>query len=152
MTSHARAKCFQTFHAMGMLLNSLPLPRTNIEWAQTLADAETLANNLKIKRTAYRWQWLLRTYIFAEMRHHGVYKLRIVEDWNADQLQEAIKPDQNQWLSTWMSSLAGNSLNKLLNRLEFKESLEMLSVFTCIMNDSAMMEFDFEHLKKNENA
>ena len=81
-----------------MVLNSLPVPRTNVAWAHVHADAEALSKRLKIKRSQYRWPWLLRTYIFAEMRHDGVSSLKIVNDWTSEQLQDAIKPDQ---MSGW---------------------------------------------------
>ena len=81
------------------------------------------------------------------MRHHGVETLKIAEDWNSEQLQDAIKPDQNEWLSKWMSCVADNSLKKLLRRLRFTESLEMLSVYSCVMNDSTTMAYSIDQLK-----
>ena len=126
---------------MGVVLNSLLVPRTNFEWAQVQADAEELPERLKIKRSQYRWPWLLRTYIFAEMRHAGVSSLKIVEDWTSEQLRGATKPDQNEWVARWMSGLAGTSLKKLLRLLRFREPLEMLSVYVCIMNDSSIMAY-----------
>ena len=142
------AQIYQTLHATGVLLNSLPIPRNNIEWAQVQTDAEVLADKLKIERPPYRWPWLLRSYIFAEMRHAGVNKLKIVEDWNAEQLQVAIRPDQNEWLSTWMHALAGDSLKALLRRMQFTESLEMLSIYSCILNDSSIMTYPLKQMKK----
>ena len=70
------AKTYQTLHYMGVVLNSLLVPRTNVEWAQVQADAEALSERLKIKRSQYRWPWLLQTYICAEMRHAGVSLLK----------------------------------------------------------------------------
>ncbi len=60
-----------------------------------------------------------------------------------------MRPDQNEWLSLWMSHLAGDSLRKLLQRLRFTESLEMLSVYACIMNDSAVAAYPLEQIKKH---
>ncbi len=139
----AHTKPLQTLHTMGVLLNSLPLPHTNHEWAQAQAAAEALAEKWKIKRSMCHWPWLWRTYIFAEMCHHGVKALKIVRDWDSQELQEALRLDQNEWLTSWMSYLAGNSLKKLLRRLRFTESLEM-SVFACIMNDSAVMKIPLD--------
>ena len=70
-------KTYQTLHSMGVVLNSLRAPRTNVEWAQVQADAEASSERLKSKRSQYRWPWLLRTYIFAEMRHAGVNSLKL---------------------------------------------------------------------------
>ena len=139
---------FQALHAMGVLLNSLPVPRTNVEWAQAQADAEALAERLNIKRSQYRWPWLLRTYLFVEMRHHGVKMLKIVADWTSEQLQQAIRPDQNEWLRVWMSGLAEDSLKKLLKKLRFTESLEMLSIYACVLNDSAIMGYPIEQMRE----
>ena len=134
---------------MGVVLNSLLVPRTNVEWAQAQADAEALSERLKIKRSQYRWPWLLRTCIFAEMRHAGVSLLKIVKDWTSEQLQDTIKPDQNEWAARWMKSgLAGTSLKKLLRLLRFREPLEMLSVYVCIMNDSSIMAYPLKQLKE----
>ena len=133
---------------MGVALNSLLAPRTNVEWSQAQADAEALSERLKIKRSQYRWPWLLRTYIFAEMRHAGVSSLKIVEGWTSEQLQDAIKPDQNEWVARWMSSLAGTLMKKLLRLLRFREPLEMLSVYVCIMNDSTLMAYPLKQLKE----
>lgn len=139
----------QALHTMGVLLNSLPVPRTNVEWAQAQADAEVLAERLNIKRSQYRWPWLLRTYLFVEMRHRGVKMLKIVADWSLEQLQQAIRPDQNEWLSIWMSGLAKDSLKKLLRQLRFTESLEMLSIYACILNDSAITGYSIEQMKEH---
>ena len=95
----AQAKALQALHTMGVVLNSLPVPRSNREWAQAQAAANTLADTMKINRSEYRWPWLVRAYLFAEMRHHGVTRLSIAEDWTLTQLQEAIQPDQNKWLT-----------------------------------------------------
>ena len=74
--------------------------------------------------------------------------MSIIEDWTLTQLEEAIKPDQNKWLTMWMTHVAGDSLKALLKRLYFAESLEMLSVYACVLNDSALMSCDIERLKE----
>ena len=84
------------------------------------------------------------------MRHHGVKNLSIVEDWTWTQLQEAIQPDQNKWLTMWMTRLANDSLKQLLKRLRFTESLEMLSIYACVLNDSTLMSLDFEEMKERK--
>ena len=57
----AQAEALQSLHTMGVLLNSLPVPRNNREWAQVQADANTMADRMKIKRQEYRWPWLVHT-------------------------------------------------------------------------------------------
>ena len=77
--------------------------------------------------------------------------MSIVEDWAVTQLQEAINPDQNKWLTMWMTHLAEDSLKQLLRRLRFTESLEMLSINACVLNDSALMTCDIEQIKERKN-
>eukprot|EP00974_Lingulodinium_polyedra_P066927 6477199-Lingulodinium_polyedra.AAC.1 len=60
---------------------------------------------------------------------------RVAPHWNTKELQDTIKPNQTERLSAWMSNLAGGSLRKLLRRLRCKESVEMLSMPTRVMND-----------------
>ena len=146
----AKAEGLLSLHAMGVLLNSLPTPRNNREWAKVQADVSRMADTLRIKRPEYRGPWLVRTYFFAEMRHHGVKKLSIVEDWTLTQLQEAIQPDQNKFLTMWMARLAEDSLKQLLRRIRFAESLEMLSVYACVLNDSTLMSCDVEEMKEHK--
>ena len=146
----AKAEGLLSLHAMGVLLNSLPTPHNNREWAKVQADANRMADALRIKRPEYRGPWLVRTYFFAEMRHHGVKNLSIVEDWTLTQLQEAIQPDQNKFLATWMTHLAEDSLKQLLRRIRFAESLEMLSVYSCVLNDSTLMSFGIEEIQERK--
>ena len=82
------------------------------------------------------------------MRHAGVSSLSIAEDEASEQLQGIIKPDQHEWVARWMSGLAGNSSKKLLRLLRFREPLEMLSVYACIMNDSSIMAYPLKQLKE----
>ena len=51
----AQAKALQALHTMGVVLNSLPVPRNSREWAQAQAAAITLADTMKINRSVYRW-------------------------------------------------------------------------------------------------
>ena len=146
----AKAEGLLSLHAMGVLLNSLPIPRNNREWAGVQADANRMADTLRIKRPEYRGPWLVRTYFFAEMRHHGVKNLRIVEDWTLTQLQEAIQPEQNKFLTMWMTHLAEDSLKQLLRRIRFAESLEMLSIYSCVLNDSTLMSFGIEEMQERK--
>lgn len=146
----AKAEGLLSLHAMGVLLNSLPTPHNNREWAKVQADANRMAEMQRIKRPDYRWPWLVRTYFFAEMRHHGVKNLSIVEDWTLTQLQEAIQPDQNKFLTMWMTHLAEDSLKQLLTRIRFAESLEMLSVYACVLNDSTLMQFGIEEMQERK--
>merc|ERR1712026_208100 len=57
----AKAEGLLSLHAMGVLLNSLPTPRNNREWAKVQADVSRMADTLRIKRPEYRGPWLVRT-------------------------------------------------------------------------------------------
>jgi hypothetical protein len=94
----AQTHSFQALHAMGLRLNMLPLTRTNAEWAQAQRQASAATETLNLKRSQYHWPRLVRTYLFAEMRHHGIMSLRVprIQDWDSKELQEAVKPDQNE--------------------------------------------------------
>ena len=127
----AQTETLQSLHAMGVLLNALPVPHNNREWAQAQADANVMAEKMRIKRTEYRWPWLVRTYLSTEMRHHGVKTLSIVEDWNLARLQEAIQPDQNKRLTLWMTHLADDSLKQLLRRLRFAVIGDVVNLCVC---------------------
>ena len=144
----AHTKPLQTMHSIGMLLNTLHLPRTNVAWAQAQEQANVAADRLNIKRSQYHWPWLVRTYLFAEMRHHGIMSLKVAQDWNTKELQEAIKPDQNEWLPLWMSNLAEDSLHKLLRRIRFTEPLEMLSIYACVMSDTTIMAYSSKQIQQ----
>ena len=76
--------------------------------------------------------------------------LNIVEDWNVMQLLEAIQPNQNKWLTLWMTHLAEDSLKQLLRRIRFAESLEMLSVYACVLNDSTLMQLGIEEMQERK--
>ena len=150
MFATAHTEALQSLHAMGVLLSSLPTPRNNRDWAKVHANVHTMEHALRIKPPEYRGPWLIRTYFFAEMRHHGVKNLSIVEDWTLTQLQEAIQPEQNKFLTMWMTHLAEDSLNQLLRRIRFRESLEMLSVYSCVLNDSTLMSFGIEEMQERK--
>lgn len=137
----AHTESLRALHTAGVVLNMLPVPRTNVEWTRAQEQANEAAEMLKLKRSQYHWPWLVRTYLIAEMRHHGIMSLRVVQDWNTKELQDAFKPDQNGWLSLWMSRLVGGSLRQLLLRLRFKESVELLSCFACVMSDNTIMAY-----------
>ena len=49
-----------------------------------------------------------------------------------------------------MTNLAEDSLKQLLRRIRFAESLEMLSVYACVMNDSTLMSFGIEEIQERK--
>ncbi len=139
----------QSLHRTGVLLGMVPIPHTNKEWAEALTKADTVADAWECKRSAYHWPWLVRVYLIAEMRHAGVHALQVTQDWKEKKLRQALKPDQSEWLPLWLSRLARGSLKRLLRRLKFKEPLELLSCFACVMADAGIMSYTTEELRQN---
>ena len=137
---------FITLHKTGLVLNSLPVPRDNVEWLNSVRAASERAKLDEIPTPDYHWPWLIRTYLIVEMRHQGIKRLEVKRDWCQDELTEALQPDRSKWISLWMSSLAGGSLKKLLRKLDFVEPLEMLSCYACLLGDNAIESIDADKL------
>ena len=57
---------------------------------------------------------------------------------------------QQPRLTMWMTYLAEDSLKQLLRRIRFAESLEMLSVYACVLNDSTLMQFGIEEMRERK--
>ena len=72
--------------------------------------------------------------------------LRATMDWDSKELQE--KPDQNKWLPMWMPKVAKYLLRKLLKHIRFREPVEMLSVYACVMHDTTIMAIPITQIRK----
>ena len=55
------------------------------------------------------------------MRHAGIDRLKLQQDWGPEEVAKAMVPDMSEWVPLWMKS-AGNSLKTLLNQLQYTES------------------------------
>ena len=78
------------------------------------------------------------------MRHQGIERLRVTTDWDKDAVASALVPDMNEWLGMWMACT--KSLKALLSRLAYREPLEMLSCFCCIMGDNDIDQYSTDAL------
>ena len=125
---------------MGVVLNTVGVPKTNVDWLVAFRKATRGAAYYSIPRSGYHWLWLVRSYLITEMRHHGIMRLQITAEWGLAEVAEALVPDQRQWLHVWMTTLAGDSLKKLVKMLAYSEPLEMLSCCTCIFGDDAIID------------
>ena len=94
----------------------------------------------------------LPLFVVAEMRHHGITSLRVTADWDSTGLQEAITPDQNKWLPMWMSKVANDSLRQLLKHIRFREPVEMLSAYACVMTDTTSMALPITQIRQQADA
>ena len=94
----------------------------------------------------------MNVYMIVEMRHKGIKELRVTIDWSHEEVAEAMLPDQSEWLGLWVRKVAEDSLKGLIKKLEYREPLEMLSCFACILGDSALDKFSLECLSKGAAA
>ena len=51
----------------------------------------------------------------------------------------------------WMTSVAADSLKQLMSRIHFAESVEMLSVYACVLNDSSLLTCPFDDMMKRKD-
>ena len=51
----------------------------------------------------------------------------------------------------WMTSLAADSLKQLMSRIHFAESVEMLSVYACVLNDSSLLTCPLDDMMKRKD-
>ena len=144
-------------HRVGRMLLHMRVPRTNHEWLQSIQGFGKRCSDLGIhagkRRDNYQFWWLARLYLIIEMRHQGIERLTVTEDWDKDQVNAAMVPDMNEWLHAWMTSKAGaTSLKSLLSKLSFREPLELLSCFCCILGDNVIDQCSTEDLYSARDA
>ena len=68
----ASTEKFVTLHHMGVVLNTLGVPKTSVDWLVAVRKAARGAAYYSIPRSGYHWLWLVRSYLITEMRHCGV--------------------------------------------------------------------------------
>jgi hypothetical protein len=79
-------------------------------WLSPLKHLQARAQTMRIKATDYLLGWLVRTHLIVEMRHAGIDRLKLQQDWGQHEVAKALVPDMNNWVSMWIKR-AGNSLN-----------------------------------------
>jgi hypothetical protein len=85
------------------------------------------------------------------MRHAGIDRLKLQQDWGQQEVAKALVPDMSEWVPLWMTS-AGNSLKTLLKQLQYTEPLEFLTCFACVMGDSAIDKWSTDELRSASHA
>ena len=83
---------------------------------------------MRIKATDYYFWWLVRTHVIVEMRHSGIDRLKLEQDWGQHNVAKALVPDMNNWVPMWVKRV-GNSLKRLWKQLQYTELLELLTCF-----------------------
>ena len=149
------AKMLQ-LHRLGRMLLQQQVPRTNQEWLDSLTKFGTQCSEAGInsgkREDNYQFWWLARMYLIVEMRHQGIQQLRVVTDWDKHQVVEAMVPDMSAWLSAWMASKDFPTLKALLSKLVYREPLEMLSCFCCVLGDNDIDQHSTEVLESARDA
>lgn len=136
-------------HRLGRSTQCLNVPRTNAQWLSEFRAARTRAQQYKLNHEGYHWDWLVRTRLVVEMRNAGIKRLSVDVDWDSDQVVQAMLPDQSDWLQMWMTK-TNNSLKQLLKALDFKEPLEMLSCFACVLGDISLHDASIDQTTCNQ--
>ena len=75
---------------------------------------------MRIKAADYHVWWLVRTHLIVEMRHAGIDRLKLQQDWGQHEVAKALVPDMSDWVPMW-TERGGNSLNILLKQLHYAE-------------------------------
>ena len=144
-------------HRLGRMLLLMPVPRTNQQWLESIegfgARCAQAGINTGQREYNYQFWWLARSYLIVEMRHRGIERLRVSADWDKDQVIAAMVPDMSDWLPSWMASKKkAISLKSLLSTLSYREPLEMLSCFCCILCDNEIEGHSTELLASARDA
>ena len=145
-------------HRLGRMLLPMRVPRTNQEWLASMQDfgrrcADAGINSGKTENH-YQFWWLARVHLIVEMRHRRIERLRVVADWDKDEVTMAMVLDMSDWLTTWITAaqVEAMSLKQLLSKLSYREPLEMLSCFCCILGDTSIDRFSIEELQSARDA
>ena len=145
-------------HRLGRMLLQMQVPRTNREWLESIEGFGKRCYDAGIntgqREDNYQFWWLARSYLIVEMRHQGIERLRVTDDWDKDQIAASMVPDMNEWLSAWMTSkeVGARSLKPLLSKLVYREPLELLSCFCCILGDGLIDQYSIDALDSARDA
>jgi hypothetical protein len=106
---------------------------------------------MRIKATDYDFWWLVRAHLIVEMRHAGIGRLKLQQDWGQHEVAKALVPDMNKWVSMWIKRV-GNSLKILLKQLQYTEPLKLLTCFACLLGNSAIDKHSTDELRSASHA
>jgi hypothetical protein len=138
-------------HRVGRILLETHAPSTNTQWLSAVEHVQARAQKMRIKATDYHFWWLVRTHLIVEMRHAGIDRLKLQQDWGQHEVAKALVPDMSDWAPMW-TKRAGNSLNILLKQLQYTEPLELLTCFACLLGDSAIDKHSTDELRSASHA
>jgi hypothetical protein len=138
-------------HRVGRILLETHAPSSNTQWLSAVEHVQARAQKMRIKATDYHFWWLVRTHLIVEMRHAGIDRLKLQQDWGQHEVAKALVPDMNNWVSMWIKR-AGNSLKRLLKQLHYTEPLELLTCFACLLGDSAIDKHSTYELRSASHA
>ena len=95
---------------------------------------------------SYTMPWTFRSAAFARMRHHGIHALSGAPFSNLREFAAAF-PDQNDWLSELSSGQ--NTVQGVMNILEYKGPPELLTMKLCLHLEADLMLYNPEWLYQN---
>ena len=74
-------------HRVGRVLLETQAPSTNAQWLSTVEHVGARAQQMRIQATDYHFWWLVRTHLIVEMRHAGVDRSKLQQDWGKRRLR-----------------------------------------------------------------
>ena len=83
-------------HRVGRVLLETQAPSTNTQWLSTMEHAGARAQQMRIHATDYHFWWLVRTLLIVEMRHAGIDRLKLQQDWGQREVAKALVPDMHK--------------------------------------------------------
>ena len=82
-----------TLQRMGVVLNTLEVPKANTDWIKVVRQEIRGAAYLDITMSPYHWPWLVRAYLITDMRPHGIMQLQVDSDWSWAEIEESMEVD-----------------------------------------------------------
>jgi len=85
------------------------------------------------------------------MRHAGIGRLKLKQDWGQPEDTKALVPDMSDWVPMW-TKRAVNSWKILLKRFQYTEPLDLLTCFACLLGDSAIDKHSTDGIRSVRHA
>ena len=73
-------------------------------------------------------------------------RLKVDQDWDEEQVERALAPDQSGWLPLWVHA-AGGSFKRALARMQYDGPPEMAACFACMAADNDLEQYSVEELE-----
>ena len=114
-------------HRVGRVLLETQAPSTNTQWLNTEEHVGARAQQMGIHAIDYIFWWLVRTHLIVEIRHAGIDRLKLQQDWGREEVAKAMVPDMSERVPLWMKS-AGNPLQTLSNAVAVHRAIGIIDM------------------------